>query len=558
MNRSDEWILGLGGSSHDFSAALACGHDIRVAIEAERLSRRKHGQSWWFQNPVKEAVDYCLGAENLHIDQVAAVVSSDMLPSRAREGFPGIPFALYRHHRCHAASAAMMVESSTRAAIIVYDGMGSVRSTETDRTTRETFGFYLLEDDMLTCLGETLGQAPREDDSDFPRGCTNSMGHIYELVTGVLGFSEFQEGKTMGLAAYGRPRFLEMLLPFVEFHRDMNRCFESDPVASGLPIFLEDLLLREGDSFSVRADLAASVQALMNQTLLHCWNLIADTEPDVVCLAGGCALNSVSNGALAVNLPDGCRIVVPPHAGDTGIGFGAIWLHRQLASNDRIPMTIRQAPLNSAIACPGRTYDKDACELAVAKAYPKLALDGAVAGPAELAARLATGELIGIFQGGSEIGPRALGGRSILADPRHATTRERLNREIKQRELFRPFAPVVLADAYDQYFADSRQMDAFMLKVAKVTDRCRKEAPAVVHVDDSARVQCVSKESNPFLEHLLREFAALTGVPILLNTSFNRRGEPIVETPEDAVDCFLGLGLDGLFIEGRYYFKLYP
>jgi carbamoyltransferase len=171
----------------------------------------------------------------------------------------------------------------------------------------------------------------------------------------------------------------------------------------------------------------------------------------------------------------------------------------------------------------------------------------------DVARTVAAGEIVAVFNGGSEIGPRALGGRSLIADPASAMVREKINRVIKQREPYRPLAPIVLSSHYDDYFEDRRNADPFMLKLARARERCLREAPAAVHVDGTARVQIVPDDGDPFLVELLRGFHEQTGRALLLNTSFNRRGEPIVESPLDAVDAFLGMGLDGLYLEGEFY-----
>ncbi len=189
--------------------------------------------------------------------------------------------------------------------------------------------------------------------------------------------------------------------------------------------------------------------------------------------------------------------------------------------------------------------------------YPRLAHDISISTPVALAKVLARGTVIGIFNGRSEIGPRALGGRSIFADPRHISIRERINRDLKRREPYRPLAPIMLRSRYATYFEDGQHADPFMLKVAKATAHCRKSAPAVVHVDGTSRIQVVDDDGgDPFLVALLIEFERLTGVGILINTSFNRRGEPVVEMPLDAVDAFLGLGLDGLWLDGDFYWPV--
>ena len=192
-------------------------------------------------------------------------------------------------------------------------------------------------------------------------------------------------------------------------------------------------------------------------------------------------------------------------------------------------------------------------DAAILAAYPRLAEDTSVKAPADLAIQIAAGRIIGCFNQRSEMGPRALGGRSIFADARDARMRERLNREIKRREPFRPLAPMVLASRFDEFFCDPRQADPFMIKVATVRPERQAAIPAVVHVDGTARVQVVP-DDDAFLGAILHKLAEETGIPIMINTSFNRRGEPIVETPADAVDAFLGLKLDGLWLEQRYFF----
>ena len=198
-------------------------------------------------------------------------------------------------------------------------------------------------------------------------------------------------------------------------------------------------------------------------------------------------------------------------------------------------------------------YTTAECHDAVRDHYPLLALDASIENAEQLAREIACGSIVGLFNGPSEIGPRALGGRSILADPRAALIREKLNRQVKHREPFRPLAPMILFERFAEYFDDARQSDPFMLKVARATDRCKREAPAVVHIDGTARIQVVDMNGDPFLRRLLDAFAKETGLPLILNTSFNRRGEPIVETPDDAIDAFLAMKLDGLYLDGSFY-----
>ncbi len=284
-------------------------------------------------------------------------------------------------------------------------------------------------------------------------------------------------------------------------------------------------------------------------------DLVADGDFDVFALAGGCALNTVANRALAAALPPGRRLIVPPHAGDAGIAFGSLWLDRRRRSAKPFQITIRGTPLMPSIARPGRSYDMARIRRAAGAVVEHAAEDPAVDGPEALARVIADGAIVGVLNGGSEIGPRALGGRSVLADPRRAAAKERINRKIKHREPFRPLAPMVLAERFDEYFGPAAAADPFMLIVAEATPECRRIAPAVVHVDGTSRVQVVGSQDDPFLVRLLRAFEAETGVPLLLNTSFNRRGEPIVETPEDAVAAFLDMGLDGPWMDGVFLYR---
>ncbi|AWJ88973.1 hypothetical protein Sp245p_03800 [Azospirillum baldaniorum] len=533
---------------------LAHGYDLRVAIEEERLSRRKYGLAHWFQNPVGLSVPYCLDACGIALKDVSRIVSSDLLPRKIMSEWPDMEIRTFSHHLCHAASAVCLLPPDAKAAVIVYDGEGSIigRSMSGTGLNRETFGFFRYEGGELLRLGRTTGSCFDEADSGYPTASDNSIGMLYEVVTAAIGFDLMETGKTMGLAAHGRPRFLAELEALVTFGSGMDDCFSCNLNMPDVRDRIGELLNKEMDRFAARVDMAASAQVLLERVLLHCYRLLPDDRYDAVCLVGGCALNPVANSVLARHLRDGVRLVVPPFAGDAGIGFGALWLDAREQAGRPIAFTMRGAPLDPAVSRPGKTYSATDIAQAVSFAYPSVAVDASVTTPENLAMRLARGEVIGVFQGPSESGPRALGGRSILADPRDALVRERINRSIKHREPFRPLAPMILAEDFPSYFDDPRQMDRFMLRVATATERCRREAPAIVHVDGTARVQIIDERSDPFLLDILRAFRQQTGVPLLLNTSFNRRGEPLVETPTDAIDAFRGMGLDGLFLQGTY------
>lgn len=556
-HENEFWVLGLGGSDHEFAAALTRGADIRVAVEQERLSRRKHGIGLWYQDPVARAVDYCLQSEGIDADQVSLTVGSDTLPARVRSGLRGRPHKMFPHHLCHAASAYMMLPPGTRAGVLVYDGYGAAVGPSVDdplRILRETFSFYVFGPDGPRHLGTTTGLAFAEQD-DFPTCVTNSVGMLFEMVTGALGYDSMDSGKTMGLASYGLPRHLELLERFVRYGDSPDDCFQCSTDDPELLVEIEKILLASGNSFASRADLAASVQAVLEKALINAARLFLGQDIECLCVSGGCALNTVANSRLAEELS--MPLYVPPHCGDSGLAFGAIWLALAEKSQNIPVITFRGNSPSPVIGRPGRQYSPEERRIAVQAFYPRLAHDAAISTPVVLAEVLAHGAVIGVFNGRSEIGPRALGGRSIFADPRQISIRERINRDLKRREPYRPLAPIMLRSRYAKYFDDERQADPFMLKVARATDHCRKTAPAVVHVDGTCRIQVVDDNNgDPFLIELLIEFERLTGVGILINTSFNRRGEPVVEMPIDAVDAFLGLGLDGLWLDGDFYWPV--
>ncbi len=547
-----KWILGLGGSDHDGSAALMRGNDIVVAIEEERLTRRKHGMSNFFHNPVEKSVNYCLEYAGITLSDVE-IVSSNLLPARARFEYRDIPAKLYAHHMCHAAAAYLLLPPGSTAGVLVYDGAGSIQRQTDDcpiRNVRETFTFYVMTGSGIDCLGQTCGTGVWEHD-DFPSAVNHSVGFFYEFISGMLGFDVLDGGKTMGLAAHGKPRHAADLEAFITYGTSPDDIFRCELDSPNLRAYVERILRDARDSFAARADVAASAQEVVNKALLNASRVFRGQPIEYLCVSGGCALNTVANSYLIDHLEFDVPVVIPPHAGDSGLALGALWL----AARDRgySSVTFRGKQPHPAIGRPGRHYDAASCLRAVGESYPALAHDPSVESAEALAGEIAAGRIVAFFNGGSEIGPRALGGRSILADPRNALTREHLNRHIKHREPFRPLAPMILAERYDLYFEGPRHKDPYMLKVPRATARCRREAPAVVHVDGTARVQTVASDGDPFLRELLLAFEKRTGLPILLNTSFNRRGEPIVETPSDAVDSFLGLGLDGLYLQGYYY-----
>jgi carbamoyltransferase len=444
------------------------------------------------------------------------------------------------HHPAHLASAffASGFDESTVCAI---DGFGDFVST--------SWGFG---------AGNCLDVTHR---TFFP----HSLGLLYLAITQFLGFPNYgDEFKVMGLAPYGRPRYVDTLARLITlgpkgtFELSLNyfRHWTGEVQMTwddGTPTVeavwapeLEGLLgpaRQPGEPLETRhEDLAASLQALFEQAAFHVLRGAHEQHPsDRLCLAGGCAMNSVANGKIRGRTPFKA-IYVQPAAGDNGTPLGAA-LHAWHVG--------QQQPRDFAMRHGywGTQYHDDVIG-GVLDGHSE-ALGGCrrrLLGDRELyattARHIADGHVVGWFQGRMEWGARALGNRSILADPRRADMRDIINRKIKFREKFRPFAPSILEEALGDYFEDAAA-DPFMAQVYAVRPDKWSEIPAVTHVDGSGRLQTVSCRSNPTYWRLIKTFADITGVPVLLNTSFNEN-EPIVERPEQALDCFLRTDMDAL------------
>jgi len=404
----------------------------------------------------------------------------------------------------------------------------------------------------------------------------HSLGLLYAAFTYHAGFKvNSGEYKLMGLAPYGDPRFVQTILDRLIDLRDDGSFFLDQRYfnyCTGLTmtnarfdaLFGRTRREPEGPLEQFHADMAASIQQVTEMAVLRmARDLARRTGERNLCLAGGVALNCVANGALH---RDGAfeRIWVQPAAGDAGGALGAALAYWHLHLKKERTEPARTAMQHAYL---GPAYDQEAIEAAldaVAARYTVVAEDGLAS---RVALALAEGETVGWFQGRSEFGPRALGNRSILADPRDPDMQRKLNLQIKFRESFRPFAPAVLAEEARDWF-DLDGESPFMLVTAPVAAarllplssddakadlatglaHPRSTIPAVTHVDGSARVQTVTAAQNPRFHALLSAFRDQTGCPVLANTSFNVRGEPIVQTPEDAFRCFMGTGLDMLVV----------
>ncbi len=529
-------ILGINAVFHDPAAALVVDGRVVAATEEERFSRRKHGKrpvpfsSW--ELPEQSAA-WCLQEAGLRPEDLDGVSYSydaaECLPAaklglddpwdhlrityakRAREfaadALPGLDPDTVRyvsHHTAHAASAGLAAPFGD-CSVLVCDGRGERASHLAGR----------YRDGRLEVLAS--------------QRLPHSLGLFYEEATSHLGFTRSSdEYKVMALAAYGRPRFAQELHAAVHDEPDGGFCTER--------IDWDGLAKRRVPGKRPgpeHADLAASVQQVTEETLLALARWLHGRTGDAnLAMAGGVALNCVANSRLAAEGPFE-RIWVQPAAGDAGTALGGALHLASLAGEVTQPMP-------SARLGRGWTDQELATRLDSA-AWP-YERPGDIAGA--VADELAADRIVAWFQGRSEYGPRALGGRSLLAHPGHRANLDRLN-AVKGREEFRPVAPIVLADRAAEIFQGPLP-SPYMLFVHKVDPQWQQRIPAVVHIDGTARVQTVDRGSEPLLARLLERFSSRTGLPVIVNTSLNTAGRPMVDDPRDALECFGSAPVDAL------------
>jgi carbamoyltransferase len=586
-------ILGISAYYHDSAAALVADGQVVAAAQEERFTRRKHDARF----PVN-AVRFCLEYSGGTPDDVDAVVfyekpflkferlietylsfaprgyrsfamamplwireklfQKDLLSRElARLGFtrPAERILFTEHHQSHAASAFYPSPFSD-AVVLTMDGVGEWTTTS-----------------VSVGRGKTL-EPVRE--IHFP----HSLGLLYSAFTYYAGFKvNSGEYKVMGLAPYGTPRFTQQILDtLIDVKPDGSFRLDLDyfDYCTGLRMTNDRFARlfgrapRQADERlePFHMDVAASVQAVTDEVMLRLTRaLAAEFRMPNLCLAGGVALNCVANGKILRDRRFE-RIWIQPAAGDAGGAVGAaLAAYHGHHGGDRVPARSADGMSGSYL---GPEYSQSDIEkrLQSAGARFDVAPDDC-AMIEQTAAALASGQAVGWFQGRMEFGPRALGARSILGDARSPSMQKTLNLKVKYRESFRPFAPAVLRDDAAEWF-DLNDDSPYMLLVADVKDSHRRTMtdseqrlfgidklnvvrstiPAVTHVDYSARVQTVHRETNPLFHQLLEAFKSATGCPVLVNTSFNVRGEPIVCTPEDAFRCFMGTELD-LLVVGR-------
>jgi carbamoyltransferase len=548
-------VLGINCFSHDTSACLLVDGDLVAFAEQERFNRRRHTKAF-----PDDAISYCLRVPGLDLRDVDVVafghrpavdlargVGDAFTRLAARRGAAQLWFDAnlagkelafrrrwrYRgrvvhvgHHHAHAA-AAFFASPFDDAAVLTVDRGGDFVSTM-----------------VLRGRGNELAPIAQVRNP-------NSLGEVYSAFTWLLGFEvNADEGKVMGLAPYGRDRLVPSLRPLI--HLDDDGLYDVDLSWFDYPNergwfaarFLDEFgPAREPESeiSEHHEDLAFGVQAIVEDAALHVARFLRrrSVSPNL-CLGGGLALNSVMNARL---LRDAGfeHVFVQPAASDAGNALGAaLWVWHECLHEPR-RWVMRHAFF-------GPEYDDADYKHAVDAAGCIATL---VDDPGRRAAELlADGNVVGWFQGRSEVGPRALGNRSILADPRRAEMKDIVNARVKGRESFRPFAPSVLHEAGSRYFADYYP-NAFMLLVEDVLPSARRQIPAVTHVDGTARLQTVDERDNPLLHSLIKSFGEITGTPVVLNTSFNLRGEPIVQRPEEAIRDFARTEMDALFL-GSY------
>ncbi len=456
-------------------------------------------------------------------------------------------FVKVEHHRAHIASS-FFLSGFDRAAFLSIDGMGDFSSAVWGRG----------EGNRLEIAGRVY----------FP----HSAGFLYTAATQFLGFMRFgDEYKVMGLAAYGEPVFLDQfrrmfsLLPgggfrlnleYFTHHRGQAKVHwqggapEQDILFSDLWTRVFGLPRKPGDELTDRErDLAASLQAALEEILFHNLNrLHRATGEENLALAGGVAFNSLANGQITTRTPFK-NVYIQPAAGDSGTALGAAaYVHHCREGKSR------NFTMDHAYLGPG--FSEERLEEALRAAglnFRKLEEEELIRRTAEAVAQ---GLVVGWFQGRMEYGPRALGNRSILADPRRKDMKDILNHRVKNREHFRPFAPSVLEEKAHEYFEMDCAASPFMLKVFPVREEKRGLIPAITHRDGTARVQTVSKRSNPRYWAVIDEFGRQTGIPVVLNTSFNEN-EPIVCSPEEAVNCYRKTKID-ILVLGGYFLQKEP
>jgi carbamoyltransferase len=567
MSQKHVYVLGINAYDHDVSACLLRDGEIAFAINKERITRKKHDTGFY-----QSVVDYCLAAEHISLHDVDLVVRNccvlpvedlelrmvsqdvpEVMDDKERMQATKHPWYLANspkvvtvsHHLAHAYSAFAACPFE-EGVVMVVDGVGNYSSDVTEKypladvnpLARESESYYRFEDSKIETLKKVWlkpGRGFLSDEFYYMPG----LGALYSRVLSYI-FADWNKcGEVMGLAPYGRP---DVVRPLLEM-KDGELSVPEWGVEFDKPWLVDrELNWETSPSMQHWQDMAWRVQHDTEDVLLQraIW-LRQTTGAKNLCMAGGVALNCVANGRI-VREAGFENVWIQPAAGDDGIAVGcAYYGHLAIQKNQR------SFVMNHAYL--GVNYKNEEVHAAANRKVVRLqAISRRGANICrETAKLLSEGHVFGWFQGRSEFGPRALGNRSILADPRTAEMKDKLNKRVKHRQAFRPFAPIVLAERAKEIFEGDDE-SPFMLLAKGVRPEWRDRIPAIVHVDGTARVQTVRREHNERLHALLKEFESITSVPVLLNTSFNVKGEPIVEAPSDAIKCFLTTGIDYLVL----------
>ena len=562
MSISKPWILGYS-ASHNGSVCLLHGDELVVAVQEERLNGNKRARLRSLDDCL--ALEYCLSAAGIALTDLDMVVGSyfsgeSMRGSNVlRQGTKAAQLDI-PHHLAHGIGAVAQ-SGFQEAAVLIVDGQGGLKSFLPEQETQcaidsichevnsnqlsETISVYDVFDNKLSCTEKHFGQwiinHPSVDaDSSMPSFA--SLGGMYSACAQQI-FGDLNDaGKVMGLAALGKPS-----IPVEEF-------FTIDKT-TGQFSFSNQVTKRYLDAKrwpenrEALVDLAASAQAALEVALL--WlveRTAALTGKTRLAFAGGVALNCVANERI-INESPFEEVFIMPAAEDSGPAIGAAY-YGLLQLGGSLPT--RQVTHDSC----GRHYSASRVDSAVANTPAIKSVSGSdVLG--DTVSLLTSQKIVGWFTGGSELGPRSLGQRTLLADPRGDQVKAQLNNRVKHRESFRPFAPVILLEELENWFElpSHQPSSPLMLRTFKFQPHALEKIPAVVHFDGTGRLQTVTESANPRLYQLLKRFQARTGVPILVNTSFNVMGEPIVETPEDALWCMLYTGIDAVVFDHRIVSK---
>jgi len=560
------YYLGLGGSKHDFATCLVADGQVVAAVEDERLARKKRGYGIPMGHTLA-SVSYCLDMAGVRLRDIDAILTNDLLEPWCYESL-GKGVHVVGHHLTHAAST-FYPSGFVSSAVLVADHSGGRWREPDGALVAEVVSFYQGSGDDLTLLDRVAcGDSDRTAErcpafaadlrgslgTDLLKRPVDSLGRFYARLariagcTSVLGDGQVhtESGKLMGLSAHGSADFVRALRACytltdhgrVRFHADRSgRGFEQlarDYLAAGVEA-------ADGEpAFRRRANLAFAAQRCLEEMILHSAQYARGlTGETFLAAAGGIFLNGLANEAI---LRRGTfeHAFIQPASHDAGTALGAAILGAVRDGQWRRP----EKPFSALL---GRAYSENEVVGAMADATIP---HRKVQDPEVVTARaIADGCVVARFYGRGEFGPRALGHRSILADPRRESVRRVLDERIKYREPYRPYAPVVRVENTARYFETSGP-SPYMLLIGIATAEGAKAVPAVVHRDGTVRVQEVDAETDPELHRLLGCFEQIAGVPVLLNTSMNVQGEPIVETPEDAARFLFTCNVDALVIEG--------